>query len=298
MPGSSSDVPVSGGGSGFSETARVVVAVVVPIVCVALIAIGLLFLWKRRQKNKADAEARRKEVEEYGYNPNHGGATAGVAAARSSNGEEGQYEMVENDSAGYRGWGSTNGGRKASNMASSVGTSQAVSPGMGYSEPAYVQPQQNGPDGFVGVATSPSTSTFPGNSPSTDGNSNAPLIDFGNRPETTDSSILGAMNGPHTCDNAEGIHRGISNASSNYSAVTHSTQSDVGQPLSHHDAQYYGADNSYYYSGHPHQYPEDGAYGHPPPVIRDVQARRNTRIETPTSTHFPQQGNSGIAQNF
>jgi hypothetical protein len=31
------------------------------------------------------------------------------------------------------------------------------------------------------------------------------------------------------------------------------------------------------------------------PVIRDVQARRNTRIENPS--HFPQQS-AGISQNF
>ncbi|RPA89643.1 hypothetical protein L873DRAFT_1795972 [Choiromyces venosus 120613-1] len=298
------------GGGGLNGTSRVVVAVVVPIIGVALIAIGLLFLWKRRQKSKADAEARRKEVEEYGYNPNqspHGGAATGAVATQGVDGEDGQYEMAESEASGYRGWGSTNGGRKVSGMGSSVATSQQpLSPvGMGFSEAGYNRPLE-GPDGYVGVATSPSASTFPaGNPPSTDGHSNAPLINgHGNRPSTADSSVIGAMNGPQTADNTEGIHRGISNASSNYSAVTHSTQSDMGQPLSHHDAQYYGADavheDGYYYPGHPpHQYPDDAGYPQAP-VIRDVQARRNTRIETPTNTHFPQQGNtgSGIAQNF
>jgi hypothetical protein len=75
---------------------------------------------------------------------------------------------------------------------------------------------------------------------------------------------------------------------------------------------YYSGDGGYdgtnnYSSPHGYQAytPEVGAYGvpaqyqpQPPPVIRDVTARRNTRIETPTSAHFPQQGNSGIAQNF
>jgi len=307
---SSTAVPGDGGGGGLNGTTRVVVAVVVPIIGVALIAIGLLFLWKRRQKSKADAEARRKEVEEYGYNPNqspHGGAAGGAAVARGIDGEDGQYEMADNEASGYRGWGSTNGGRKVSGMGSSVATSQQpLSPvGMGFSEGGYNRPLE-GPDGYAGVATSPSASSFPaGNTPSTDGHSNAPLInDRGYPPSTADSSVLGAMNGPQTADNTEGIHRGISNASSNYSAVTHSTQSDIGQPLSHHDAQYYGADaayeDGYYYSGNPpHQYPDDAGYSQAP-VIRDVQARRNTRIETPTNTHFPQQGNtgSGIAQNF
>ncbi|CUS06848.1 unnamed protein product [Tuber aestivum] len=299
-----------GGGGGLNGTTRVVVAVVVPIIGVALIAIGLLFLWKRRQKSKADAEARRKEVEEYGYNPNqspHGGAAAGAATARGVDGEDGQYEMADNEASGYRGWGSTNGGRKVSGMGSSVATSQQpLSPvGMGFSEGGYNRPLE-GPDGYAGVAASPSASTFPaGNTPSTDGHSNAPLINGrGNPPSTADSSVTGATNGPQTADNTEGVHRGISNASSNYSAVTHSTQSDTGQPLSHHDAQYYGADavygDGYYYSGQPpNQYPDNAGYSQAP-VIRDVQARRNTRIETPTNTHFPQQGNtgSGIAQNF
>ncbi|CAZ79237.1 unnamed protein product [Tuber melanosporum] len=304
---------VTGGGrsgGGLNGTTRVVVAVVVPIIGVALIAIGLLFLWKQRQKRKADAEARRKEVEEYGYNPNqnpHGGAIAGAAAARGIDGEPGQYEMAESEATGYRGWGSTNGGRKLSGMGSSVATSQQpLSPvGMGFSEGGYNRPLE-GPDGYAGVATSPSASNFPaGNTPSTDGHSLAPLINCrGNPPSTADSSVIGAMNGPQTADNSEGIHRGISNASSNYSAVTHSTKSDRGQPLSHHDAQYYGADavydDGYYYSNHPpHQYSDDAGSAQVP-VIRDVQARRNTRIETPTNTHFPQQGNtgSGIAQNF
>lgn len=289
----------------MTGTTRVVIAVVVPIFGVALIAIALLFMWKRRQRTKSNAEARRKEVEEYGYNPNndpHGGvAAAGVGAARSSSNEETVYEMTESNATGYRGWGSTNGGRKVPNIGSSVGTSG----GMGFSDGGFPQQQGNvlcsGPDGYTGIATSPSASTFPtANSPSVDG-SNAPLI-HGNRPATADSSVIGAMNGPVSADNSGGIHRGISNASSNYSAMTQSDQSDLGQPLSTHDAQYYGVDDGYeeaYYSSRnpTHPYPGDHGYG-PAPVIRDVSARRNTRIETPTDTHFPQQGNSGIAQNF
>ncbi|RPB28531.1 hypothetical protein L211DRAFT_833506 [Terfezia boudieri ATCC MYA-4762] len=50
------------------------------------------------------------------------------------------------------------------------------------------------------------------------------------------------------------------------------------------------------FSNGPNMYYDDTS--NPPPVIRDVQARRNTRIETPTSAHFPQQGSSGIAQNL
>jgi len=63
------------------------------------------------------------------------------------------------------------------------------------------------------------------------------------------------------------------------------------------------ADNTtnQYDTGNP--YAADSQYGSPPgrsempaqPIIRDVQARRNTRIENPA--HFPQQS-AGISQNF
>lgn len=274
------------------------VAVVVPIVGVALIAIALLFLWKKRRRDRENSEMRRKEVEDYGFNPNSPPIAGG---ATSSNGDEGPYEMQEG-SVGYRGWGST---RKTSNMGStavpsSVGTAQPLSPvGMVFPEGAY----DNG-NGYAGVATSPTTATFPiGNAPSEGGMSNAPLINSspGARPATADSAIVAAMTatqGPIGPDN--GIHRGISNASSNYSTATHSDQSDIGIPAGRYEAPYYGVDGGYddvhNYSG---RYDDGHNYQpYPPPVIREVQARRNTQIETPTNTHFPQQGNSGIAQNF
>lgn len=40
----------------------------------------------------------------------------------------------------------------------------------------------------------------------------------------------------------------------------------------------------------------EGPYDAPQPVIRDVQARRNTQIENPGV--YPRHGNAGIAQNF
>lgn len=283
----------NGSNSGMNGTAKVVIAVVVPIIGVALIAIALLFFWKKRRRDKENTEKSRKEVEEYGYNPNSSPTGMLGGGGTSSNGEDGTYDMVE-DSVGYRGWGSTNGGRKVSNLSSSVGTSQPLSPvGLAFIEGNY---QENG-NGYGGVPTSP------GAAPSMDGNmSNAPLITTppGNRPGTADSNVVVAMTGTLPSGNTGGIHRGISNASSNYSTMTHSDQSDNGIPPAHYDVQHYGVDGGYddghNYSGPYQQYPE-AAYGSPP-VIREVQARRNTQIETPTNTHFPQQGNSGIAQNF
>jgi len=265
---------------------------VVPIVGVALIALFAILFWRRRQNGRIAEEARRKEVEEYGYNPNSDMAGgSGSGGAGSTNGDE----MVENDGEGYRGWGSTNGGRKSSQLASSTGTAQPLSPGgMVFTDGVY-------PDGGYahgGSGVSPSGSTFPaGTITSTDGdNSNSPLIQ---RPESG-ASVIGAMTGPQASGNTGGVHRGPSNASSNYSTMSHSDGSDGGIPPTQHDAQFYSGDGTYdNYSGNAYQqYEENGNYPMAPPVIRDVQARRNTRIETPTNLHYPQQGNSGIAQNF
>ena len=59
------------------------------------------------------------------------------------------------------------------------------------------------------------------------------------------------------------------------------------------NSQDYYNDPGYYQPG---PYGDNSYGGGQQPVIRDVQARRNTRIENPSV--FPQQGNSGIAQNF
>lgn len=102
--------------------------------------------------------------------------------------------------------------------------------------------------------------------------------------------VLGAMSGGKRSTD---IHRGLSNASSAYSAANHSEVSEESHmSAAHPSAGYYG-DNPYYSDA---QY---GAYGddtYQQPVIRDVQARRNTRIENPGVP--PPQGNAGIAQNF
>jgi hypothetical protein len=93
------------------------------------------------------------------------------------------------------------------------------------------------------------------------------------------------------------IRRGTSNASSAYSAGVHSEGSEDMHMGASVPNQYYDEGNPYYHDVHNSQAPYgDPAYGMGPPVIRDVQARRNTRIENPGV--YPQQGNAGIAQNF
>lgn len=197
-------------------------------------------------------------MEEYGYNPNNDPTLPAVGAASAG---DGLYETRDDGSAGYRGWGTTaaaSGGRKASTQLSG-----GQSPG-------------------VGVAYSGETS--PTHGPVSD-KSGDPMLD--GRPVSGEEEALGAM-GPSTSNNQNGVNRGASNASSSYSAPHSDGSGENG------NGQFYNGEGSPY---------GDTSYGSPPeraemagqPVIRDVQARRNTRIENPS--HFPQQS-AGISQNF
>lgn len=101
------------------------------------------------------------------------------------------------------------------------------------------------------------------------------------------------------------INRGPSNASSAYSTGRAQSQlsDDMAPPGAGAGAgagapgPYYHEEGPYYNEATPQHGPYgDGSYGVEQPVVRDVQARRNTRIEkAPT---FPQPGNSGVATNF
>lgn len=228
-------------------------AVVVPIVAVALILVGLIFLWRRRKARKEAEELRRKEVEEYGYNPNNDPTLPSVGGA-----DGGAYEMREEGSSGYRGWGTTavaSSGNKAS-------TSHSGGP--------------------IGVAYSDGSPSHGG--AVSDTRSDNQLMGEG----------MGAM-GPTAAANRGDINRGPSNASSSYSAANRSDGSGEAQT----GAAYY---SSQYDTGNPYgdgQYNNNAQGGRAEmggqPIIRDVEARRNTRIENPA--HFPQQS-AGIAQNF
>jgi hypothetical protein len=257
----------------LSSGGTIAVAVVVPIVAVALLILAGLYFWRKRKQRKDAEELRRKEVEEYGYNPNNDPTlpTVGGAAVGSP---EGAYEMREDGSSGYRGWGTTavaSSGRKASTTVSGGQSPGAI--GMAYSE-----------------------GTSPTHGPVSDTRSDNPLVD--GRPISGEAESLGAM-GPAASGNRGDINRGPSNASSSYSAANRSDGSGE-VPGSYGAEQYYNGTNQYD-AGNP--YSPETQYGSPPgraemtgqPVIRDVQARRNTRIENPA--HFPQQS-AGISQNF
>ncbi|CAA9964203.1 hypothetical protein PTT_09810 [Pyrenophora teres f. teres 0-1] len=253
--------------NGMSTGGKTAIAVVIPVVVVALLVLGGIFFWRKRKQRKSAQDERRKEVEEYGFNPNHDPSLPPV----------GGLAMAEDDS-GYRGWGNatTNSNRKMSTTLAS---------GMTYSD------SNSNPGGY----NSPNSPTHGAYS---DAQSNDPLVD--GRRHTMDSDGIGALGaGPgavaaNSANNQAGIHRGISNASSTYSAAGHSDNSGDYPGMNTSNPQDYYTNQEYY---------QNPTYGTPDPyaaqqqpIIRDVSARRNTRIENPSV--FPQQGNSGIAQNF
>lgn len=228
---------------------------------VALIIIALLFWWRKRKARKIAEEERKQEIEEYRFNPNNDPTLPAIGLANYSD-----PAGPKDANSGYRGWGVTSTNRKYSaNMSS--GPSMPVSDN-GSSQPFRpVSPIEDG--GY-----------YP---------------DQAHRPDSGDSETIGAL--PMTTGNRADIHRGPSNASSGYSAARHSDLSDDFSPPGAPPGTHYYEENPYYSDVMPQQGPYgDNAYHTAPPVIRDVQARRNTRIESPSV--FPQQGNAGISQNF
>lgn len=239
-------------------------AVVVPIAGVALLVVGAIFWWRKRKQRKDAEEERRKEVEDYNYNPNADPTLPDSSGA----GAAGAYEMKEDGSSGYRGWGSTTAGGSTGRKASTTMSG-----------------------GVAGVAYSDATSPTRGQS---DTRSGEPLV--GDGAQTPEGEILGAM-GPTTGENqtrggnGNNVHRGPSNASSSYSAAGRSDGSgENGVGVAYGSPGYYDQ-----YGNNPYNEPGYGQAQGGQPVIRDNPARRNTRIENPS--HFPQQS-AGISQNF
>ena len=266
---------------GLSAGGKIAVAVVVPVVAVALIVLAALFLWRRRKQRKDAEELRRKEVEEYGFNPNND-PTLPVIGGASPSGDD-PSEMREADGAGYRGWGTTSTGRKPSTNLSSgagaIGVARSTS---------------NSDNGRYN-----SSSPTAGTNKSSDVQSGDPLVGSpsNGRPMTADSETIGALGAVPSNGNRQDINRGPSNASSAYSGAHRSDTSGEGAiPGGAPNQQYYN-DGMYYDEGMPQHGPYgDGSYGGGQPVVRDVSARRNTRIENPSV--IPHQGTAGIAQNF
>lgn len=228
---------------------------VVPVAVVAvLVAVGI-WLWKKRKARMAAEEERRKEVEDYQYNPN---ADPTLPASGSAGGA---YEMKEDGSSGYRGWGSTTLGGSTGRKASTTMSGGAA----------------------AALSESPHSDTGYSDGPSPTRATHEPLMS-----DAPEGEILGAM-GPNTAHNRGVVKRGPSNASSSYSAGAPSDGSgEIG--VAYGETQGYTQYDPY----------SEGQYGSPPgavgqPIIKDNPARRNTRIENPA--HYPQQV-AGISQNF
>ena len=264
---SSSAAPFNGTDAGASPSSTpapgvIAAAVVVPVAVVALLIAGSLFFWKKRKQRKEAEEARKKEMEEYSFNPNNDPT---IPAVGSANGDEGET------GGGYRGWGTTSSATRKASTTLSSGMARSDSGGAGYRG----QHSPNNPSGF----------NF------TENGSGDPLMEGdGHEP----IGALGAA--PVAGTKSSGVNRGPSNASSAYSGGANRSDTSGEGPSPIHATspqQYY--DFMSPEGGLPHDN-VDGSWGGGQPVIKDVSARRNTRIENPSVFH--QQGNSGIAQNF
>ena len=231
-----------------------------------LVGLGIWF-WRRRKQRKDADEQRRKEMEDYSYNPNGDPTLPAVGS------EAGGTQMTEDHSSGYRGWGAATASNRKASTTLSGGHTQQLS--------------DSGSHGYGGPS-SPSANY-------SDGHSSDPIV--ANR-DTMGSDDLGALGVAPAAGNMGGIRRGPSNASSAYSAGGRSEHSEDAPPLPGPIDQSYGYQQQNYGYGQHGPY-GDGTYGGGQdagmPVVQDVSARRNTRIQ-PGGAY--QQGNSGIAQNF
>lgn len=221
---------------------------------------------------------------EYGFNPNNDQSLAPVASAGAAYTEDAS-ELTE-DNSGYRGWGATSSNRKASTTLGSNGRPGAPTASDGGSQP-----------GGYAYNTSPNQASDHYSADglmNKEGSDNVGALGAG-AAATTGTAALGA--GARNRNSQSDVRRGPSNASSAYTnGRAHSEASsdapEVPGPYYHEEVPY-----NVYSDAQPNHGPYgDGTYGGDgQPVIRDVQARRNTRIErAPT---FPQ-NQGGIAQNF
>lgn len=263
------------GGGGLSTGATTAIAVVIPVVVVALL-VGLgIWFWRKRKSKKNAAEQRQKEMEDYSYNPNGDPTLPAIGSDAGTT-----TQMTEDHSSGYRGWGAAAAGmsnRKQSTTLSAGNTHDLAGSGAG-SDYGNQYGGYASPHGNV-----------------SDGHSGDPLVH--NQRSTMGSDDIAELGTGPAAGAAGGIRRGPSNASSAYSAGARSDDDPPPMPPPGQAYDYNNNNGGYGYGQHgPYG---DGSYGGggqaDMPVVRDVSARRNTRIQ-PGGSY--QQGNSGIAQNF
>ncbi|MBE7158518.1 MAG: hypothetical protein INR62_08825, partial [Rhodospirillales bacterium] len=230
-----------------------------------LVGLGIWF-WRKRKSKKSAAEQRQKEMEDYSYNPN-GDPT--LPAIGSDAG--GTTQMTEDHSSGYRGWGAAAGAmsnRKQSTTLSAGNTVDMAGSGNG-SDYGQSYGYQNAPPGAA----------------MSDGHSGEPLVH--NQRSTMgsdDIAELGTAPAAGAGAAAGGIRRGPSNASSAYSAGARSDDGDIPPMPPPGQAYDYNPNGGGYAGGYGQHGPYgDGSYGGggngDMPVVRDVSARRNTRIQ-------------------
>lgn len=272
----------TGDSGGLASGAKIAIAVIIPIIVIAAAFLLGLFFWRKRKARKNEEEQRKAEMAEYGFNPNNDPNLTPVAAAAYT---DGGSEAA--DDAGYRGWGTTSSARKPS---TTLGSN---------SRPVAAMSDSGSQPGGYGYQHSPVGTGQGSDHYSADGLMNT-------HPE--DGETIGVLGGAgagvagaaalsrNRSGNAD-IRRGPSNASSAYSNGRHS---EVSSDIPDMPGPYYQEEVPYniYNDAQPSHGPYgDGTYGGSTgqPVIKDLQARRNTRIErAPT---FPQT-QSGVATNF
>ena len=221
---------------------------------------------------------RKNEMAEYGFNPNNDPSLAPAGASY----QEDHSEMQE-DNSGYRGWGATNSNRKAST------TLGSRAPGMsdsGSQPSGYYQSSPN----TMGQASDAYSSDPLMHGHHEAGDGVAALGGAG-----AGAAAAGGLARNRSDRHGGGVRRGPSNASSAYSNGAPSEASSdapsMPRPYYQEEVPY----NEFSQPGMQHAPHGDGNYGSDQPVVRDVQARRNTKIErAPTFPHT--QG--GISQNF
>ena len=210
---------------------------------------------------------------EYGYNPNNDTTLIPAAAAYTDNASE-----TAEENNGYRGWGNTSSTQRKPSTTMGSGNKRAN--GNALSDDSYAN---GGHGAYSPEPLSGDTLNGPGE-----------LAGSG-----VAGGVAGAALGRHPSDSD--VQRGPSNASSAYSSGHQRSE------LSADEAP--GMPGPYYHEEVPHNiYNEashrqgpygDGTYGGPPtggnqPVVQNVGARRDPRIERPTNYG----GGPSIAQNF